>query len=55
MQPSFHKPVYTQCANQIVSAAITLKETINPFDKFPDIFPETKNLDLPLLQPSIDH
>jgi len=45
MQPSFPEPVYPQSANRIVSAATTLKETINPFDEFPDVFPETKNLD----------
>jgi len=46
MQPAFSPSVYTQSANQIVSAATTLKETVNPFDEFPDVFPETKNLDL---------
>jgi len=55
MQPSFLKPVYTQSANQIVSAATTLKETINPFDEFPDVFPETKNLELLPLRPGMDH
>jgi len=54
-QPSFPKPVYAQSANQIVSAATTLKEIMNPFDKFPDVFPETKNLDLPPLRPGMDH
>jgi len=55
MQPSFPKPVYAQSANQIVSAATTLKETVNPFDEFPDVFPETKNLYLPPLRPGMDH
>jgi len=55
MQPAFPKPIYTQSATQIVSAATTLKGTVNPFDKFPDVFPETKNLDLPLLRPGMDH
>jgi len=41
--------------NQIVSAVITHKETINPFDEFPDVFSETKNLDLPPLRPGMDH
>jgi len=54
MQPSFPKPVYAQSANQIVFAATTLKETINPFNKFPEIFPETNNLNLPPLRPSMD-
>jgi len=55
MQSSLPKPVYAQSVNQIVSAATTLKETINPFDDFPDIFPETKNLELPPLRPGMDH
>jgi len=55
MQPSFPKPIYARSANQIVSAAITLKETINLFDEFPDVFPETKNLDLPLLRSGMNH
>jgi len=55
MQPAFPPPIYVQSANQIVSAATTLKETVNPFDEFPDVFPETKNLDLPLLRPGMDH
>jgi len=55
MQPSFPKPVYAQSVNQIVSAATTLKETMNPVDEFPDVFPKTKNLKLPLLRPGIDH
>jgi len=38
-----------------VSAATTLKEIDNPFDEFPDVFPETKNLELPLLRPGMDH
>ena len=36
-------------------AATILKETVNPFDEFPDLFPETKNLDLLLLRPGMDH
>jgi len=55
MPPSFPKPVYAQSVNQIVSAATTLKETVNPFDEFPDMFPETKNLELPPLRPGMDH
>jgi len=55
MQPSFPKPVYAQSTNQIVSAATTFKKTINPFDEFPDVFPETKNLELPPLRPGMDH
>ena len=55
MQSSFPKPIYAQSMNQIVSADTTLKETINLLDKFPDVFPEIKNLDLPLLRPGIDH
>jgi len=55
MQPSFPKPVYAQSANQIVSAATTLKEIVNPFDEYPDVFPKTKNLDLPPLRPGIDY
>jgi len=55
MQPSFPKPVYAQSANQIVSAATILKETINLFDEFPDVFPETKNLDLLPLRLGMDH
>jgi len=55
MQHSFPKPVYAQSANQIGSAATTLKKTINPFDEFPDVFPETKNLDLPPFRPGMDH
>ena len=55
MHPSFPKPVYAQSMNYIVSAATTLKQTINPFDEFPDVFPETKDLDLPPLRPGIDH
>jgi len=55
MQPSLPKPVYVQSANQIVSAATTLKETINPFDEFPDVFLETKNPELLLLRPGMDH
>jgi len=38
-----------------VSAATTLKEIVNPFDEFPDVFPETKNLELPPLRPGMDH
>jgi len=55
MQTSFPKPVYAQSANQIVSAATTLKEIVNPFDEFPDVFPETKNLELPPLRPAMDY
>jgi len=55
MPPSFPKPVYAQSVNQIVSAPTILKETVNPFDEFPDVFPETKNLELPLLRPGMDH
>jgi len=55
MQPSFPKPVYAQSANQIVSAATTLKEIVNSFDEFADVFPETKNLELPPLRPGMDH
>jgi len=46
MQRSFPKLVYAQSANQIVSVATALKKTVNPFDEFPDVFPDTKNLDL---------
>jgi len=55
MQPSFSKPIYAQSASQIVSAATTLKEIVNPFDEFPDVYPEIKNLELPLLRPGMDH
>jgi len=55
MQPSFPKPVYIQLANQIVSAATTLKEIGNPFHKFPNVFPETKNLVLPPLWLGMNH
>jgi len=55
MQHSFPKPVYAQSANQIVSAVTILKEIDNPFDEFPDVFPETKNLKLPPLRPGMDH
>jgi len=55
VQPSFPKPGYAQSVNQIVSAATTLKEIVNPFDEFPDVFPETKNLELPPLRPGMDH
>ena len=55
MQRSFPKLVYAQSANQIVSVATALKKTVNPFDEFPDVFPDTKNLDLLWLQPGIDH
>jgi hypothetical protein len=27
----------------------------NPFDEFPDVFPETKNIELPPLRPGLDH
>jgi len=54
-QPAFPPPIYAQSANQIVSAATTLKESVNPFDEFPDVFPETKKLDLPLLRPGMDY
>jgi len=55
MQPAFSPPIYAQSANQIVSAATMLKETVNLFDEFPEVFPETKNLDLLLLRPGMDH
>jgi len=55
IQPSFPKPVYAQSVNQIVSATTTLKKIDNHFDEFPDVFPETKNLELPPLRPSMDH
>jgi len=55
MQSSFPPPIYVQSANQIVSAATTLRETVNLFDEFPDVFPETKNLDLLPLRPGMDH
>jgi len=55
MQPSFPKPVYAQSVNQIVSAATTLKEIINSFDEFPDVFPKTKNLELPPLRPGMNY
>jgi len=55
MQPSFPKPVYAQSANQIVSAATTLQEIDNPSEEFPDVFPETMNLELPPLRPGMDH
>jgi len=55
MQPSFPKPVYVQSANQIVSATTTLKETVNCFDEFPDVFPEPKNIELPPLRLGMDH
>jgi len=55
MQPSFPKPVYAQSVNQIVFVVTTLKETVNPFDEFPDVFPKTKNLDLPPLRLGMDH
>jgi len=55
MQPSLPMPVYAQSANEIGSAATTLKETVNPFGEFPDVFPETKNLKLPPLRLGTDH
>jgi len=55
IQPSLPKPVYAQSANQIVSVATTLKETINPVYEFPDIFLETKNLNLPPLRLGMEH
>jgi len=55
MQPAFPPTIYIQSANQIVSAATTLKETVNPFDEFPNVFPETKNLDLPPLRLGMDY
>jgi len=55
MQPSFPKLVYAQSVNQIVSAGTTLKKTVNLFDEFPDVFSETKNLDLLPLRPGMDH
>jgi len=55
MQPAFPPPICAQSQNQIVSAATTLKETVNPVDEFPDVFPETKNLDLPSLRLGMDY
>jgi len=55
MQSSFPKPVYAESVNQIVSTATILKEIVNPFDEFPDVFPETKNLELPPLRPGMDN
>jgi len=55
MQPSFPKLVCAESANQIVSAATTLKEIVNSFDEFADVFPETKNLELPPLRLGMDH
>jgi len=56
MQSSFPTPAKpAEPANQIVSAATIIEETVNPFDEFPDVFPETENLELPPLRPGMDH
>jgi len=39
----------------IKSAATTIQPHTNPFDKLPDVFPTTKNLELPPLRPGINH
>jgi len=39
----------------IKSAATTIKPYTNPFDEFPDLFPTTKNLELPPLRPVMNH
>jgi len=55
IQPAFSPSIHAQSINQIMSAASMLRETVNPFDEFPEVFLETKNLDLPLLRPGMDH
>jgi len=39
----------------IKSAGTTIQPHTNPFDEFPDMFPTTKNLELPLLRPGMNH
>src|SRR5205085_9737470 len=45
----------TELENQITSAATIIQTARNPFDEFPDIFPEAKNLELPPLRQCMDH
>jgi len=39
----------------IKSTATTIQPHTNPFDKFPDVFPTTKNLELPSLRAGMNH
>jgi len=39
----------------IKSAATTIQPHTNPFNKFPDVFPNTKNRELPPLKPGVNH
>jgi len=39
----------------IKSAATNIQPHTNPFDQFPDVFPTTKNLELPPLRPGMNH
>jgi len=39
----------------IKSAATTIQPQNNPFDEFLDVFPSTKNLELPSLRPGMNH
>jgi len=39
----------------IKSAATTIQPYTDPFDEFPDVFPTTKNLELPPLRPRMNH
>jgi len=50
----FHFPAPP--THQIIkSAATTIQPHSNPFDEFPDVFPTTKNLELPPLRPGMNH
>jgi len=50
----FHFP--TPPTHQIIkSAATTIQPHTNPFDEFPEVFPTTKNLELPPLRPGMNH
>jgi len=50
----FHFPAPP--THQIIkSAATTIQPHINPFYEFPDVFPTTKNLELPPLRPDMNH
>jgi len=50
----FHFPAPP--THQIIkSAAPTIQLYTNPFDEFPDVFPTTKNLELPPLRPGMNH
>jgi len=50
----FHFPAPP--THQIIkSAATTIQPHTNPFDEFPDVFPTTKNLELPPPRPGMNH